>query len=77
MPGVHQVPDRNGSASGIVDVLKLSEVLDAIAILKLAGSGIFPYAQQTTFNSWVATFFDWYNTNILGKQARTAGVWWW
>ena len=55
-------------------MLKLSEVLDAIAILKLAGSGIFPYAQQTTFNSWVLQFLNWYNNDRLGRQAREASM---
>ena len=65
---------RAGSASGIIDVLKLSEILDAVTILKLAGTVNYPLAQQTAFNTWVSSFFNWYSASALGKEARMAGM---
>jgi hypothetical protein len=62
---------RNGSASGVVELSRLPNVLDALAIMRL-NSSLWSDANNAIVMSWFRKLLTWYTTAPLGAQAKAA-----
>lgn len=65
--------------TGVVDFNKISEVLDAIAIIRVAPEAWDPVTDQRQLTLWVRFMLSWLMNSPAGKAARVARVWacWW
>jgi hypothetical protein len=60
---------RNGSASGVADMSRVPNILDALAIMRL-NPAVWSETNDAIVMSWFRQYLDWYTTSTLGNQAR-------
>lgn len=63
-----------GSPSGIIDIIKISEILESIAMIKSAGAAAWTPSDQTALNTWLNTMLMWLQNSPQGIAARGQGI---